>query len=299
MSMQATGGTGVAGGTEVAGVPGGAGAAGAPGAAEPAARFRDLLASEWLKLWSLRSTPWVYLITALAVIGFNVGQAYDTYRYWTANAGDREAFIRDGIPLAEAFTSNAVMIHMLAAGAIGAMTVVGEYGTGLIRTTFAAVPDRRSLMAAKVAVLAAVTTVFGALVALVSFFSTQAILSGRDIGVSIGHPGALRVVVASALLTPVAALAGLAIGTLLRHVGSSLVATVVTLLVLPVVVSPDRYWSALIAHALPHPAWRRLAEPGGNFGAYPWSAGGAWTVYAVWAVAAAGIAVFSVGRRDQ
>ncbi|GGS20686.1 ABC transporter permease [Streptomyces aureoverticillatus] len=267
---------------------------------EPAARFRDLLAAEWLKLWSLRSTPWAYLITALAVIGFNVGQAYDTYRYWTTElAGDRDRFVRDGIPLAEAFTSNAVLIHVLAAGAIGAVTVVGEYGTGLIRTTFAAVPARRSVMAAKAAVVAAVTTVFGALVAFVSFFSTQAILSGKDLGVSLDHPGALRVVVASALLTPVAALVGMAIGTLLRHMGSTLVATVATLLVLPMVVSPDRYWSALIAHALPYPAWRRLTEPGARFDVYPWSTGGAWTVYAVWALAAVAITVFSVEKRDQ
>ncbi|GGO58619.1 ABC transporter permease [Streptomyces lasiicapitis] len=267
---------------------------------EPAARFRDLLAAEWLKLWSLRSTPWAYLVTALAVIGFNVGQAYDTYRYWsTEAAGDRDKFIRDGIPLAEAFTSNAVLIHVLAAGAIGAVTVVGEYGSGLIRTTFAAVPARRSVMAAKVVVVAAVTTVFGALVALVSFFSTQAILNGRDIGVSLDHPGALRVVVASALITPVAALVGMAIGTLLRHMGSTMIVTVATLLVLPMVVSPDRHWSALIAHALPFPAWRRLTEPGGHLAAYPWSEGGAWTVYAVWALAAAAVTVCSVHRRDQ
>ncbi|WP_405652364.1 ABC transporter permease [Streptomyces sp. RK9] len=276
----------------------------APGAAgmtsEPTARFRDLLAAEWLKLWSLRSTPWAYLVTALAVIGFNVGQAYDTYRYWTdESAGDADKFIRDGIPLAEAFTSNAVVIHLLAAGAIGAAAVAGEYGTGLIRTTFAAVPDRRAVMAAKAAVLAGVTTAFGAFVALVSFFSTQAILSGRDIGVGIGHPGAVRVVVASALLTPVAALVGMALGTLLRHMGSTLVATVAALLVLPMVISPDRYWSALIAHSLPYPAWRRLTEPGAHFEAYPWSEGGAWTVFALWALGAVAVTVFSVNRRDQ
>ncbi|MFD0419755.1 ABC transporter permease [Streptomyces sp. NPDC127108] len=287
--------SGTVSGTATGTAPYGAGAS-----AEPAARFRDLLAAEWLKLWSLRSTPWAYLVTALAVIGFNVGQAYDTYRYWTDEAaGDADEFVRDGIPLAEAFTSNAAVIHLLAAGAIGAVTVVGEYGTGLIRTTFAAVPARRSVMAAKAAVVAAVTTVFGLLVAFVSFFSTQAILSGRDIGVSLDHPGALRVVLASALLTPVAALTGMALGTLLRHMGSTMIASVMTLLVLPMVVSPDRYWSALIAHSLPYPAWRRLTEPGAHFGPYPWSAGGAWTVYAAWALAAVAITVFSVDRRDQ
>ncbi|MFH8791227.1 ABC transporter permease [Streptomyces sp. NPDC017941] len=267
---------------------------------EPAARFRDLLAAEWLKLWSLRSTPWAYLVAALAVIGFNVGQAYDTYRYWTMeNTADKARFVRDGIPLAEAFTANAASILMLAAGAIGAVTVVGEYGTGLIRTTFAAVPARRSVLAAKAAVLAGATTALGALIAAVSFFATQAILAGRDIGVSVGHPGAPRVIVASALLMPVSALVGMAVGALLRQMGTTMVATFATLLILPLVVSPDRYWSALLAHALPYPAWQRLTEVGSPAAAYPWSQAGAWTVYGAWALAAVALTVCTVDRRDQ
>lgn len=57
------------------------------------------------------------------------------------------------------------MLLALAAGAIGAVSVTGEYGSGLIRTTFTAVPARRSVMAAKAIVLTAVMTVFGAVVA--------------------------------------------------------------------------------------------------------------------------------------
>ncbi|MFF2023153.1 hypothetical protein ACFVW2_15315 [Streptomyces sp. NPDC058171] len=49
-----------------------------------------------------------------------------------------------------------------------------------------------------------VATVFGAVVAGVSFAVTQALFDRRDVGVSLGDPGALRVVVASVLLAPVA-----------------------------------------------------------------------------------------------
>lgn len=35
----------------------------------PPARFRDLLASEWIKMRSLRSTPWTIALTVLFVIG--------------------------------------------------------------------------------------------------------------------------------------------------------------------------------------------------------------------------------------
>jgi hypothetical protein len=44
-----------------------------------------------------------------------------------------------------------------------------------------------------------------------SFGLTQAILSGQHGGVSLSHPGAWRVVVASALLAPLSALVGAAV----------------------------------------------------------------------------------------
>ncbi|GHH67229.1 hypothetical protein FHS35_009012 [Streptomyces umbrinus] len=267
---------------------------------DPRVRFRDLVASEWIKLWSLRSNTWAFVIGALAVIGFNVGTAWDTYRYWTAqDARSRADFVRDGIPLSIAFTANAAMILMLALSAIGATAIVGEYRTGMIRTTFTAVPARRSVMAAKVCVVTAVTTVFGAVVASASFGLTQAVLSARHIGVPIDHPGALRVVVASALLAPVSALLGMALGTLIRHSAATMTANVVILLLLPLVFSADRHWAAVVDHALPTGAWIRLVDADQQAVAYPWTLTGAWTVYAVWALAAAAVAVTSVQRRDQ
>ncbi|WP_328843945.1 ABC transporter permease [Streptomyces sp. NBC_00258] len=267
---------------------------------EPRARFRDLVAAEWIKLWSLRSNTWAFVIGALAVIGFNVGTAWDTCRYWTAqDAGSRADFVRDGIPLAIAFTANAAMVLMLALSAIGATAIVGEYRTGMIRMTFTAVPARRSVMAAKVCVVTAVTTVFGAVVAVASFGLTQAVLSGRHIGVPIDHPGALRVVVASALLAPVSALLGMALGTLIRHSAATMTANVVILLLLPLAFSADRHWAAVADHALPAGAWTRLVDVDQQQVAYPWTLTGAWTVYVVWALATAAVAVTSVQRRDQ
>lgn len=271
-------------------------------ATEPRARFRDLVAAEWIKLWSLRSTAWAYLISALAVIGFNAGTAYDTYRYWPHQIpGHREDFVRDGIPLAEAFTGNACLILMLATAALGGTAVTAEYATGLIRTTFAAVPARRSVLAAKAVVTATAATAFGALVAVVSFWVTQAILDGRGAGVPIGHPGAVRVIAASALLAPVCALVGLAIGTVVRHTGTTVVASVVVLFLLPFAVRDDRRWAAVLDHTLPLSAWQRLVEvaPGPAARPWPWTVTGAWTVYAVWALAAAALAVTAVHRRDH
>ncbi|MEV0747844.1 ABC transporter permease subunit [Streptomyces sp. NBC_01220] len=268
---------------------------------EPRARFRDLLAAEWLKTWSLRSTSWMYAITALAVIGFNAGTAYDHYKYWYQyDDRGRESFIANGSPLMDAFTGNAAMVLVLAVAAIGAVSITGEYATGLIRTTFTAVPARRSVLAAKALVLTAVTTLFGALVALASFVSTQAILSGRDASVTLGHPGALRLVVASALLAPVAALAGLAIGAVIRHTGGAVIGCVVVLLLLPMVLSDRRHLTAVLQHTLPFSAWERLSASDLHASVlYPWTVSGAWTVYVAWALLAGVVATVTVHRRDQ
>ncbi|HEX6359926.1 MAG TPA: ABC transporter permease, partial [Actinophytocola sp.] len=111
---------------------------------EPRARFRDLAAAEWIKLRSLRSTWIAYGATGLTVIGLNTAIAYDTYSHWKQDAADRADFIRDGIPLLEAFTSNSALIMMLALGTLGALVIISEYSTGTIRPTLAAVPARRS-----------------------------------------------------------------------------------------------------------------------------------------------------------
>ncbi|MFE1500603.1 ABC transporter permease, partial [Streptomyces albidoflavus] len=174
------------------------------------------------------------------------------------------------------------------------------YGTGQIRTTFVAVPDRRAVTAAKTLVLAGVMLGYGTLVAGVSFAATQAVLSGRDVGMSIAYPGAAAAVTASALLAPVCALGGFGLGGLVRHTAATIVTLTGVLLLLPALVDGDSRWSAVFLHALPQSAWKRLTEVGESPVPveYPWTTGGAWTVYAVWSIAAVAVALVAVRRRD-
>ncbi|MFF8836382.1 hypothetical protein [Streptomyces sp. NPDC015130] len=59
-------------------------------------------------------------------------------------------------------------------------------------------------------------------------------------------------------------------------------------------------WSATPLHALPQGAWRRLTEVGDSPVPveFPWTAGGAWTVYAAWSLGAVAVALVAVHRRD-
>ena len=267
-------------------------------AAEPPARFRDLLAAEWLKYRTLRSTPWSLLVTALAVLAFNAGNAWEHYIHWNTEHLTPAGFIAQGLPLLDAFGTNAALVMMVAASAIGAVTIAGEFSTGLARTTFAAVPARHSVMAAKVSIITAVTTALGAVTAAASFGLTQAILSGRHIGISFSYPGALQVVAASALLAPLSALIGATAGAIARRAAAAVAGSFAILLVLPLIIRDSSRPAAVIAHALPFEAWNRLtAVPYPPGTAYPWTVTGAWIVYAAWALAAV-LAVTATTRRD-
>jgi ABC-2 type transport system permease protein len=264
------------------------------------ARFGDLLAAEWIKLWSLRSTWWAVGVSALAIIWLNVNAAFADYRNWPGYPASIRGIFVPVWALSDAFTQGAAMTLMLVAGTLGALIIVGEYSSGLARTTFAAVPARRSVVAAKASVLTAVTFGHGAVIAAVSFGVTQAILSGRHVGMSIGDPAALRVVAASALLAPVCALVGMGLGALIRHGAASVVATTLVLLLLPTFFNDRHAWAAAVLHAMPYGAWNRLVDSGVYLVAppHPASVDGAWLVFAVWPLVAAVIAGVAVGRRD-
>ncbi|MDT0342677.1 ABC transporter permease [Streptomyces litchfieldiae] len=266
----------------------------------PPARHRDLIAAEWLKLWSLRSTPWSLAIAALTVVAFNALAAHDQYRAWPRyEAADRARFIASGMALQSTFTGNAAMILMLAVGAIGAVTVVGEYSTGAIRTTFAAVPARGSVLAAKATVVTAVTTALGVLVSAASFALARTIMSGRDIPLPLDDPATQRLLVSSALLAPLSALIGMATAVLIRHGPTTMLTVFTVALLLPLVLSDDHHWSAVLDHLTPYMAWSRLSQPDAEMVPYPWTVGGAWTVFAGWAVASALLTVTVVRYRDQ
>jgi ABC-2 type transport system permease protein len=266
------------------------------------ARFSDLLAAEVIKLRSLRSTWWVLGLSALVIIAINVNAAHADYGNWPTYGASIRSSFDPYWALRDAFTRPASLVLVLAAGSIGALMIVSEYSTGLIRTTYTAVPARGSVAAAKVTVLTGVMLVFGVLVASASFGLSQAVLAGRHAGESIGSPASLRIVAGAAILAPVCALAGLGLGTLIRHSAATIVAVTVVLLVIPLTVqSQIHHWVQDIHNAMPYSAWIRLsfpgldAVPGGP--AYALSVAGSWLVYAAWAVAAV-IAAIVMQRRD-
>ncbi|GGX06377.1 ABC transporter permease [Streptomyces malachitofuscus] len=272
------------------------------------ARFRHLLAAEWIKLWSLRSTYWVLGAGALTVIGINANSAASNADRLAHQQLPSEpppgASVRPELlfdPLHTAFVDPAWQLLMVIAATVGGIAVFGEYTSGLIRTTFTAVPDRQAVIAAKVTVVSAVMLTLGTLVSGTSFGVTQMLLREYG-GLSLGDPGALRAVIAAALLAPLCALVGMAVGAVIRHAAGSIVAVIALLLLVPALFRGERYrWVKEIGNAMPLSAWERLVmnpERARDLGKYPLTITEAWIVYGAWATAAMAIAVLVVRRRD-
>lgn len=189
-----------------------------------AARAHDVLASEWTKLRSVRSTYWILLIAAVTAIGGSAILAS------AAASTGHTPFD----PVASIFVAW-LEYPVLAVGILGVLAFTSEYSTGQIRTTFAAVPQRLAVLAAKAAVTGMVVLLFGELLAFASFFLTQAILSGHHHGLSLSHPGAPAAVLAAGFVLFVIATTGLGLGAIIRHTVGAVV-TLPALIYLPLIV---------------------------------------------------------------
>jgi ABC-type transport system involved in multi-copper enzyme maturation permease subunit len=182
--------------------------------------------SEWTKLRSLRSTVWSLLAALGFILLFSVLIPSLMVSQWSHRPGD-EPFDATNVSLA------GVGIGQLAIGVLGVLLISGEYSTGMIRASIAAVPARVPILVAK-AIVFAVTVFFTTLpVLFAAFFIGQAIFGKEHDAASLSDPGVLRVVFGSALYLTSVGLLGLALGALLRHTAGAISLLVGLLIVLP------------------------------------------------------------------
>jgi hypothetical protein len=147
------------------------------------------------------------------------------------------------------------------------LTFTSEYASGLIRTTFTAVPQRLAVLAAKAAVAGAAALIAGELLAFACFFFTQAILSRHHRGLTLSHPGALRAVLAAGFVLAACAIAGVGVGAVIRHTAGAIAAavTVIYLLAVLCLVLPPPWNVRLGRFTLPFAAYQLVTlhpQPG-------------------------------------
>jgi ABC-type transport system involved in multi-copper enzyme maturation permease subunit len=252
----------------------------------------DVVRSEWTKFRSVRSTSWTLLVAAVAMVGL-AALLCSVYvgRYSTLSATDKATFNPTS------FSLNGILLAQLAVGVLGVLVITAEYSTGMIRSTFAAVPQRRTVLAAKGAVLAAAVAAVGVASSLAAFFVGQAILSTKNIQAHIGDPGVLRAVIGGGLYLAVLGLLALGIGALIRHSAGAIAAVLGLILVLPgIVLALPASWSNAISKYLPSNAGAAIFRTIRDRATLsPWVGFGLFCAYAAVALIAAGIAI---QRRD-
>jgi ABC-2 type transport system permease protein len=230
----------------------------------PSGRYglSGVLKSEWTKLRSVRSTMWTLGITVVLGIGVSALTASLTRSHWSSMTPiNQQTFDPAQTSLVGLF------IGQFAIGVLGALVLSAEYGTGTIRATFSAAPRRPMVLVAKAAVFGFVALVVAEVVAFVSFFLGQALLSAPATHATLSTPGALRQVVGSGIYIALLGLFALGLAAIIRHTAGAICAYLGTLLMLPIILAllptsiqfdvrrflPDRIGSAVItATSDPH-----------------------------------------------
>jgi hypothetical protein len=173
---------------------------------------RRTVLAEWTKARTLRSTWRTVAVAAAVSVGLGAAVVASQVSSWdTMSAAQRRAFDP---------TSSSMIGLLFAAVIIGSLavrTITSEYSTGMIRTTFAAVPSRRTVLVAKAASMAAIAFPLALFCNVAGFEVGQRILSAKHVEVSLVHPGVVQAIVFGAIALSLIAVIGTSIGTLIRR----------------------------------------------------------------------------------
>jgi ABC-2 type transport system permease protein len=249
---------------------------------------RRAIRSEWIKWKSLRSTWAVLGVAVMAMVLIGLIEAYNT-RHLTANLQPND--IAPSGPL------QGFYLGQLLIGCLGVLFVSGEYSTGMIRSTLAAVPKRIPVLWAKLVVFVAAVGSSMIAVTFVAFLSAEGLLSHYRTGFSLSDPGVLRVVLGTGIYLTLIGVIGALLAWIVRSTPGSLVAFAGVVLVLPVLFGDALgNWGKNVGKFLPGSAGMRFAEsiPDG-YTLTPW-----WglVVLVGWVLLGVVVAIVLLRRRD-
>jgi ABC-2 type transport system permease protein len=251
--------------------------------------FANVLRSEWTKLRSVRSTYWTMLFAVAVTIGVSVIVCVKWAHDIRHSPGDK---------LDPTLASlNGVFLAQVAVGTLGVLVISSEYGTGMIRATFGAVPRRRVVLAAKGLVFTALTLVVGEILSFAAFGIGQAILHGAHAGASLGQPQVLRAVVGGGLYLAAVGLLGFGLGALIRHTAGALSAFFGVLFALSALADllPESWRNDLMPYMPANAGTQIFAVDRVHDSLAPWMGLGVLGLYAAAAIIAATVLVT---RRD-
>ncbi len=232
--------------------------------------FGGVLRSEWIKLRTLRSTLWCYLIIVALTIGLGLLIALAIPKPEGTVTHDSQQLTWLTV------ATLGIGFAQLVSAVLGALVITGEYATGMIRSTFTAVPKRLPAVIAKALVFGVTTFVIALASLVITALLTAPILEGRGIHTDLGDGRFWLGILGGAGYVALIGIIALGIGLIVRNSAGGIAAALGLVLVVPVVLQ--------IVAATTRADWPR------NVDAFlPSSAGGRLYAYPIDAPSQAGI----------
>ncbi|MBM7830324.1 ABC-2 type transport system permease protein [Agromyces cerinus] len=262
--------------------------------------FGGVLRSEWIKLRSLRSTTWSYLIVIAISLGMALIMSLSMASGMNGGADASGMPASEQVSLVMQSSVFGVFFGQLVAGVLGVLVISGEYTTGMIRSTLTAVPKRLPALAAKAVVLFVATFVIGLLANLGAFLVSSVVFAGIDVSASITDSAIYLPLLGGALYLALISVFALGVGTMIRSSAGGIAAVLGLILLVPTVLQmiPAEWAHDLIPYLLSSAGLgiftSTTAEPAGD-------ALGAWLsllIVLAWVGASIAGAAVLLKRRD-
>jgi ABC-2 type transport system permease protein len=293
------------------------------------AGLRGVIASEFTKIRSVRSTYWT--IAALVIVGVGIAALVG---FGIANNIHNQPWNKAGTDGTQSILTPFLFIGQLIIAVIGAMVITSEYSTGMIRTSLTAMPRRGTVYLGKLIVLTVVTLVVSLVTSFIAFFVGSATLSGSGVAGSLFHnvtipanvnmspgpngPGGgppsytfvgtdvitsghvLTAIIGSALFVTVVALIAFGLGAIIRHTAGAISSVFGLLFVLSIIIQVlPNTWRWDIMRFFPDAAGRVLSVTlPGQQNPHLWSTWPQFLVTVIWMVVFVGVGGYLFRRRD-
>jgi ABC-type transport system involved in multi-copper enzyme maturation permease subunit len=256
----------------------------------------DVLAAEWRKALTARSTHIILGVVAVFT-GLMILLAVYFVSVWDAMPPEGRASASLG-----GLHDLLGWVLSLVMSVFGTLAITSEYASGMIRTTFIAMPRRGQVLAAKALIVAGITFVVSEVALGVTLLASSAIIGDRVVtGQAPVDADAAFLIVAMGLSTTTFALVGLALGSITRSALASVVSLVMLWYLVPLVARfAPTPWNDVLGSIVPGALAGQLAGTGNVNSVFaaalpPWAALVVLLGYAVVPLVGA---VLVVTRRD-
>jgi len=202
--------------------------------------MRTALHAEWTKLRTVPGTSWLLLATVALTAGLGAAAAAAVKCPYAGCGQDPAKVSLTGVDFGQA------VVAILAV-----LAVSGEYSTGMIRVTFAAMPRRSTVLAAKAAVVTGLVLAAGTVAVLGSVLAGRLLLPGNGFtaahgyqALSLGNGPVLRAAAGSVLYLALIALLSLGVATAVRDSAVAIGVVLGLLYLFPIItqVVTDPHW---------------------------------------------------------